>query len=125
MRLLLDSNVWLWALQGSERLPAKVRARIVAADAVFVSAASVWEVAIKAQLGKLNADAADLVRISQQSGFLELPVTSAHALTAASLPAHHQDPFDRIVVAQAVMSPLRLLTSDAVLRRYSELVEVI
>lgn len=125
MRLLLDSNVWLWALQASERLPAKVRARIVAADAVFVSAASVWEVAIKAQLGKLNADAADLVRISQQSGFLELPVTAAHALTAASLPAHHQDPFDRIVVAQAVMSPLRLLTSDAVLRRYSELVEVI
>jgi PIN domain nuclease of toxin-antitoxin system len=125
VRLLLDSNVWLWALQGSERLPPKVRGHIVAADAVFVSAASVWEVAIKAQLGKLNADAADLVRISQQSGFLELPVTSAHALTAASLPAHHQDPFDRILVAQAVMSPLRLLTSDAVLRRYSELVEVI
>jgi PIN domain nuclease of toxin-antitoxin system len=125
VRLLLDSNVWLWALQGSERLPEKVRGRIVAADAVFVSAASVWEVAIKAQLGKLNADAADLVRISQQSGFLELPVTSADALTAASLPAHHQDPFDRILVAQAVMSPLRLLTSDAVLRRYSELVEVI
>jgi PIN domain nuclease of toxin-antitoxin system len=102
-----------------------VRARIVAADAVFVSAASIWEVAIKAQLGKLNADAADLVRISQDSGFLELPVTAAHALTAASLPAHHQDPFDRLLVAQAVMSPLRLLTSDAVLRRYSELVEVI
>jgi PIN domain nuclease of toxin-antitoxin system len=123
--LLLDSNVWLWALQGSERLPVKVRARIVAADAVFISAASVWEVAIKAQLGKLNADAADLVRISQEAGFLELPVTSAQALTAASLPAHHQDPFDRILVAQAVMSPLRLLTSDAVLRRYSELVEVV
>lgn len=125
MRLLLDTNVWLLYLQGSSRIDERARARIDAADAVFVSAASVWEVAIKAQLGKLRADAQQLLQISLACGYAELPIVSEHALRAAALPPLHSDPFDRLLVAQALTTPLRLLTTDSTLLGYSELVELI
>lgn len=125
MTLLLDTNVWLLHLTGSSRIGARARARIDAADAVFVSAASVWEVAIKAKLGKLRADARELLEISLASGYTELPIISEHVLRAAALPALHSDPFDRLLVAQALTTPLRLLTTDSTLLGYSELVELL
>jgi PIN domain nuclease of toxin-antitoxin system len=122
MRLLLDTHVFLWALAGSPRLGADARRTIEAAEAVCVSAASIWEIAIKARLGKVDADVDEVAAAIDASGFTELPVRAVHAAAVAKLPLHHGDPFDRLLVAQAVVEPLRLMTADAVLGRYSELV---
>jgi PIN domain nuclease of toxin-antitoxin system len=122
MRLLLDTHVFLWVVTGSRLLKRAARARIEAADEVFVSAASVWEIAIKVRLGKLTADLDDLVSAIAKSGFGDLPVRASHAARVARLPLHHTDPFDRLLVAQAISEPLQLLTADGVLAQYSELV---
>jgi PIN domain nuclease of toxin-antitoxin system len=122
MRLLLDTHIFLWAVAGSRRLKAAARREIEAADQVYVSAASIWEVAIKARLGKVAADPHELAAAIEKSGFLELPVRAAHAAGVAGLASHHHDPFDRILVAQAIAEPLRLLTADAVLAQYSDVV---
>lgn len=125
MRLLLDTHIFLWAVAGSRLLKPKARRVIESADAVYVSAASIWEVAIKARLGKIDADLEDLVAAIEASGFLELPIRSSHAAGVARLEMHHSDPFDRLLIAQAVAEPLKLLTADAALVQYSELVELI
>ena len=122
MRLLLDTHVFLWAVSGSRQLTPKIRAVIKGADEVFVSAASIWEIAIKVRLGKLEADPVTMVEAIEESGFKELPVRAAHAAHVANLPLLHADPFDRLLIAQAVTEPLRLLTADAGLASYSELV---
>ena len=90
-----------------------------------MSAASVWESAIKASIGKLDVNIDELVSDIRASGFEALPVTSEHAARVARLPAHHRDPFDRLLVAQAMHETMRLLTADATLARYSELVVTI
>ena len=92
------------------------------AESVFVSSASIWEVAIKARLGKIDADPQELFHQIQINGFQELPVWSRHALVVASLPLHHTDPFDRLLIAQAMTEPLHLLTVDSQLKQYSDLV---
>lgn len=122
MRLLLDTHIVLWALADAPQLKPATRRLIEAADEVHVSAASIWEVAIKARLGKIVADPAELAAAITESGFLELPVSAAHAAGVAGLPLHHHDPFDRLLLAQALAEPLRLLTADAVLAAYSDLV---
>jgi PIN domain nuclease of toxin-antitoxin system len=88
----------------------------------YVSAASIWEAAIKARLGKLAADPHELAAAIEPSGFIELPVRASHAAGVGALELHHNDPFDRLLLAQALAEPLRLVTSDAVLAQYSELV---
>jgi PIN domain nuclease of toxin-antitoxin system len=125
MRLLLDTHVFLWAVTDSPKLSPQARQALHDADAVHVSAASIWEAAIKARLGKLDADPAELAGAIAGSGFVELPVRASHAAAVARLPAHHADPFDRLLVAQALTEPLKLLTADAVLARYSELVVLV
>jgi PIN domain nuclease of toxin-antitoxin system len=125
MRLLLDTHIFLWYLAASRKLPSLIISRIESADIVYVSAASIWEASIKIRLGKLQADANDLIAGIASSGFVELPITAMHGAVAASLPEYHRDPFDRMLIAQAVTEPLRLLTADGLLRQYSELVEVI
>lgn len=125
MRLLLDTHVFLWAVAGSVSLKAPVRRTMRDAEAVFVSAASIWEVAIKARLGKIKADPDALVAAIAESGFVELPVRAVHAATVARLPSFHDDPFDRLLIAQAMAEPLRFLTVDATLRRYSDLVTLV
>ncbi|MBS0320429.1 MAG: type II toxin-antitoxin system VapC family toxin [Proteobacteria bacterium] len=125
MRLLLDTHVFLWSVAGSTSLKPRARALIQQADAVYVSAASVWEIAIKAKLGKLRADLDALAQAIDASGFIELPVTAAHAAGTARLPPIHKDPFDRVLVAQCLAEPLRLVTADPVLAAYGELVTVI
>jgi PIN domain nuclease of toxin-antitoxin system len=125
MRLLLDTHVFLWAVAGSPHLKPATCRSIQSAERVYVSAASIWEVAIKARLGKIKANPDDLVAAIEASGFLELPVRAAHAAGVAALAPHHTDPFDRLLVAQAIAEPLRLLTADAVLARYSDVVTLI
>jgi len=125
MRLLLDTHVYLWVVMGSPSLTAAARSAIESAEQTFVSAASIWEIGIKARLGKIEADPDELVAAIEQSGFLELPVRAVHAAAAARLPLHHSDPFDRLLAAQAVSEPLRLMTADAVLARYSDLVVLV
>ena len=120
MRLLLDTHVFLWAVMGSPLLKTASRKTIEAADRVYVSSASVWEVAIKRRLGKIDADADDILAAIDASGFVELPVSGLHAAFVAQLPLHHRDPFDRILVAQSITEPLRLMTADAALAPYGE-----
>ena len=122
MRLLLDTHIFLWAVAGSASLKPAARRLIESADQVFVSAASIWEIAIKARLGKIDAEPGALVAAIGESGFVELPVTAAHAAGISALPTHHHDPFDRLLLAQALAEPLRLLTADAELARYSDLI---
>ncbi len=125
MRVLLDTHIFLWAVAGSPSLKAGARRQIESAEAAYVSAASIWEIAIKARLGKIEADADELVAAIGQSGFIELPVRAAHAAGVARLPPLHNDPFDRLLVAQAMTEPLRLLTADPLLVQYSELVMLV
>jgi PIN domain nuclease of toxin-antitoxin system len=122
MRLLLDTHIYLWVVMDSPRLTAAARRAIESAEQAFVSAASIWEIGIKARLGKIEAEPDQLVAAIDSSGFVELPVRAVHAAVAANLPMHHHDPFDRLLVAQAVSEPLRLLTADAVLARYGDLI---
>ena len=125
MRLLLDTNVLLWTLAGDPRVE-HLQARIVDDDnEVYVSAASFWEVAIKAGIGKLDVDVAQLREAARDSGYLELPVLGAHTEHLAGLPAIHKDPFDRMLVAQANAEPMRLLTSVQLLAQYGSNIEVV
>ncbi|HUE95114.1 MAG TPA: type II toxin-antitoxin system VapC family toxin [Longimicrobiaceae bacterium] len=122
MRLLLDTQVFIWAAIDSPRLTMETRSVIREAEATFVSAASIWEIAIKARLGKLDADPAEMIAAIEGSGFLELPISAIHSAGVRDLPAHHNDPFDHLLLAQAIAEPLRLMTADPLLPRYSELV---
>jgi PIN domain nuclease of toxin-antitoxin system len=125
MRLLLDTHVYLWCTQNSKHLSPKTRSRILTADEVYVSSASIWEAVIKAKLGKLTVKIDALIGAIAQSGFIELPISAKHALEVSRLPDLHRDPFDRILIAQAISEPLRFLTADTTLQKYSELIEVI
>lgn len=115
MNLLLDTHTFLWWDAG--KLPRAVVQRIQGADVVFVSAASAWEIAIKAALGKIDARA-PLSEALEDYGFEELPIEMAHADAVRELPSHHRDPFDRILVAQARVEGLSLVSRDPVLSRY-------
>jgi PIN domain nuclease of toxin-antitoxin system len=125
MRLLLDTHILLWALREPERLGASVRNVIEdSANEVLFSAASIWEVAIKARLRRSDFDAQpeEIAQAARATGFTELPVRSDAAALVARLPLHHRDPFDRLLVAQAMVEPLHLYTADRQLPPYSELV---
>jgi len=125
MRLLLDTHVFIWSVTANRQLKAATRAYLVSAEAVYVSAASIWEIAIKARLGKIEGEAEAFARAIKESGFQELPVSSRHAAAVAMLPLHHTDPFDRLLLAQAFTEPLRLVTADRTLVAYGGAVEVI
>lgn len=126
MRLLLDTQIFLWWLTDSRKLAKAARERIEAADEVYVSAASIVECEQKIAAGLLEADANELVRGIKVSGFSELPVRAQPAAAAASLkPAEGADFFDRLLIAQAMSEPLRFLTANGALAQYSELVEVV
>ena len=125
MRLLLDTQIFLWWLADSRRLGKTARDRIESADEVYVSAASIVECEQKISAGLLEADAEELARGIAASGFTELPVRAYPAAAAASLKrVDGADFFDRLLVAQAMAEPLRFLTANGALTQYSELVEV-
>lgn len=116
-RLLLDTEALIWWDTNERRLGGNTRAAIQNADDVFVSAASVWEIMIKTALGKLRATrrAADAVA---DAGFRELPITFEHAEAVGKLPAHHRDPFDRLILAVAIVESFTIVSSDQQFARY-------
>jgi PIN domain nuclease of toxin-antitoxin system len=123
-RLLLDTQIVLWALAGHRRLPREAR-RLIEDHEAIVSAASIWEIAIKVSIGRLDADPEAVRHALDPSGFDELPVTGEHAARVALLQPHHRDPFDRVLVAQSLVEGLVLLTADAQLAPYGAFVRVI
>lgn len=122
MRLLLDTHCWLWMETAPERFSARCRKLLVNPETeLLLSAASSWELAIKYALGKLPLPQPPAVYVPsrmQRSGVSALPVQHAHALRVAALPPHHRDPFDRLLIAQAELEKLPLLTVDDAFRPY-------
>ena len=120
MRLLLDSHILLWGLSDDRRLHRTAREIIVSPNnEIFVSAASIWEISIKASLGRIEIELDDLEKAIADANFQSLPITFPHAATAGRLPGVHKDPFDRMLVAQATIEELRIVTHDRVFERYS------
>lgn len=121
MKLLLDTHLLLWAATTPECLSPQARLLIESADSeLLFSAASLWEVAIKAGLGRsdFQVDARLLRRGLLDNGYAELPIGSDHAVAVATLPPIHKDPFDRLLVAQAMVEGITLLTADALVAQY-------
>lgn len=119
MRLLLDTHVLLWWLADDRKLSKDARAMIANANhQVLVSAASVWEVTIKTSLRRIEIELDDLEDAILKSGFAPLPIAVQHAIRVGRLPNVHRDPFDRMLVAQAGVEELRLVTHDRVFERY-------
>jgi PIN domain nuclease of toxin-antitoxin system len=124
MRILLDTHLVLWALGDPRRLGKQTIALLERSD-VWVSAASIWEISIKASLGKLKADPETVLRAIEPAGYMLLPASAEHAVRVFSLGMHHQDPFDRLLVAQAQLEAMTLLTNDEVLEAYGTSVQVL
>ena len=122
MRILLDTHIYLWWLEDSPQLSRTARTMILEAETVYISSATLWEANIKIGLGKLAADPSKLVTGIRESGFEPLSITPEHTLALPGLANHHKDPFDRMLIAQAISEPLRLVTMDGALSVYSELV---
>ena len=121
MRLLLDTHILLWCLEGGENLSDQARQIISSADAVYASAANIWEIVIKTSTGKLKIqlDPKDLIQTIVDSGFEMLSIKPEHALKLMDLSNFHRDPFDRILIAQSLVEPLHLVTSDSLVAKYS------
>ena len=118
MRLLLDTNALIYSLGSPKKLSLKVRDALTSEDSVvLVSAVSIWEMRIKQALGKLKVTS-DLLEAIQEQGFDLLPITPVHADSLKDLPMHHRDPFDRLLVAQALLEKLTVVTTDAVFGKY-------
>ena len=127
-RLLLDTHLVLWWLNGDPRLPQAVVERVQAPEAeVFVSQASLWEMAIKVSIGRLQVDLPELERQVPLQGFRWLPISNAHVLAVAELETDgdHRDPFDRLLVCQSRVEPMLLLTVDRQLGSYGATVIVL
>ncbi|RKT46838.1 type II toxin-antitoxin system VapC family toxin [Thiocapsa rosea] len=125
MNLLLDTHVALWAIVDSPRLSTMARDLILNPRArVWISVASIWEIAIQYRLGRGNMpiSGSDAIGFFRTAGYQFLPVEPEHAAATETLPPHHQDPFDRILAAQAQVEPMRLLTHDPLLVPYGDFI---
>ena len=119
MRLLVDTHALIWLIEQDARLPPTVLDAVLDPDTdVFVSIASFWELSIKRGAGKLRFSDTDLNRSIAGAEFIELPIYRSHALAVSYLPPHHRDPFDRLLVAQAMIERLTLVTDDRQLAAY-------
>ncbi len=128
MRLLVDTHVLLWAVAEPQKLPEASRARLEAPEnEVLFSAASIWELAIKLQIRRLvlPVELEAITEAARRMGFVELPISAAHVTGVKRLPSYHRDPFDRLLIAQAIHELALLLTADRILGQYSDLVEII
>ena len=125
MNLLLDTHIYLWWLIDSPALSKQAHQMIGDAHPVFVSVVSFWEAGIKWRAGKLPVSPELMVEGMNQNGLMTLPVTLAHTLQLSQLPDHHRDPFDRMLVAQAMAEPMFLVTSDRALADYGDLVRLV
>ena len=128
MRLLLDTHILLWALADDPRLDRRAKSWIEdPSNLVLFSAASIWEIAIKLSLRRMDFGVRpdEIAAAARATGFTELPVQGDAAARVADLPLHHRDPFDRLLVAQAIHETVRLVTVDPQLSAYSELVTLL
>ncbi|QGZ63842.1 type II toxin-antitoxin system VapC family toxin [Paraburkholderia acidisoli] len=123
MNVLLDTHIALWAITDSPKLPDAAREIILAeSTTIHVSAASVWEIAIKYSLqrGDMPVSGRAALGYFRAAGYWLLPIEAEHTVVVEGLPLHHQDPFDRLIVAQSLTEPLRLITHDRQVARYSD-----
>lgn len=128
MRLLIDTQVLLWSLYEPKKILPALRTRLVdTVNQVFFSSVSIAEIAIKSSLGRNDFpfQAEEVALSALQTGFTELPLDSRQSMRIAGLPWHHRDPFDRLLIAQAIEDGLRLVTADRLLSRYTELIEFV
>jgi PIN domain nuclease of toxin-antitoxin system len=120
MRLLLDTHILLWWVTADRRLSKPLTNVLASPDNdIAVSAATIWEIAIKRSLGRIDVDLDEMLSSMNADGFVELPVRFAHTLRLESLPRHHDDPFDRILIAQAIAEGRRLVTKDDAILGYA------
>ncbi len=123
MNLLLDTHVALWAIAGDQKLSARARALITAPrSSIWVSAVSLWEISIKHGLGRgdMPVSGQEALNYFRQAGYNILAIEAEHTVAVEELPMHHQDPFDRLLVAQALVEPMRLMTHDETVAKYSD-----
>lgn len=128
MKLLIDTHIALWAITDDSRLPRQARDLIAsAANDIYVSAASIWEISIKHGLGRGNMPVSgdEALAYFQEAGYRMLPISAEHAAAVETLPPIHADPFDRILAAQARYEPMHLVTHDSIMSGYGELVMVV
>ena len=128
MNLLLDTHIALWAISDNPKLSVAARELIEHPKAtVWVSVASLWEITIKYRLarGDMPVSGEQALRYFQQSGYRILTIEAEHVLAVAGLASHHHDPFDRLLVAQALTEPMRLLTHDQTVAKYSDSIRLI
>lgn len=122
MNLLIDTHALIWFITNNDRLPGKTKDIIENKENdCFVSIATYWEIGIKNSIGrlKLNTDLKSVFRIIEETGFDTLPITTNQILQNASLPFHHQDPFDRIIIAQAITEKMTIVTKDSQIENYN------
>ncbi|WP_092123139.1 type II toxin-antitoxin system VapC family toxin [Desulfonatronum thiosulfatophilum] len=122
MRILIDTQIFIGRCWIVIYFCSKARRIMLDADKIYVSAASIWEIAIKTKIGKLQGDPHDFEIAIPESGFQELDITTRHAACVHDLPLLHRDPFDRLLLAQSISEPMRFLTADGFLAKYSEMV---
>jgi PIN domain nuclease of toxin-antitoxin system len=128
VKILLDTHVLIWALGEPAKLSENARLAIEEPlNEILFSAASIWEIALKKRAGRLNFAFApsQIAKAAKESGFTQLPVFADAAALVEELPLHHRDPFDHLLIAQAMCEPARLFTVDPLLTRYSELVTIL
>lgn len=119
MKLLLDTHALLWWLDDSVRLGRKARRLIADPETeVLVSTVSFWEIVVKVRVGKLQAELGDIIRASESQGFRHLAITRSHLRALEGLPVHHRDPFDHLLIAQAITEAATFLTADGFADRY-------
>jgi len=120
LKLLLDTHALLWWLADAPQLGPKARGAIAdPANDILVSVVLLWEIAVKVRIGKLDANVASVIKAIERDGFLRLPIEDAHLQSLMSLPVHHRDPFDHLLIAQAVTEGATLITSDRHAPRYA------
>jgi PIN domain nuclease of toxin-antitoxin system len=121
MKLLLDTHILLWCLQESDELPNKARQLILSADEVYASTVNIWEIIIKQSIGKIEIkiDLDDLIQVIEKTGFEILHIKPNHAVKLADLENIHRDPFDRMLISQSLVEPLRLVTGDSMVAKYN------
>ncbi|RDB36664.1 type II toxin-antitoxin system VapC family toxin [Spirobacillus cienkowskii] len=125
MKILLDTHIIIWIMQDSKKLTKKARKVIDEATEIYYSPISIWEIIIKKNLGKLDLNLSELKECLDRNCFRELPLTSEHVITLNELPNIHKDPFDRIIISQALCEPLKLITADVTVKQYSEFIILI
>ena len=125
MQLLLDTNIVLWLAEDKPRIDQIKPLLLTTESQVFVSAVSWWEIAVKVRTGKLTVDLAQIRSYAEEHFFVELPMTGEYMKAYLDLPALHKDPFDHMLLAQAISSPMRFVTGDFFLAEYSSLVIVV